>query len=118
MAGNNAKMEIDIAGVLERNREALMRQIESAAKIGFEEAIQEKGSEAIYEVVDAFIKKEIKPALRKNLMEMKAGILRAFLEELEKVAAMLASKMFDTVKENLSTSYKFEKIMKNLFDFY
>ena len=115
---NDDKMVIDVAGVLERNREALIRQVEKAAKAAFEEAVQEKGSEAIYEVVDRFIEKEVKPELRKKLTEMKAGILKAFLEEMEKVASLFASKMFENAKKNMASSYKFGEIMKGLFDFY
>ena len=112
------KIEIDLRGVLDRNKQALINQLEKAAEEGFAEAIKERGQEAMDEVLEEFIKKEIKPAMKKKLVEMKASILQAFIDGIEDTASEVGKKLFATAKKNLSSDYKFHELVKAIFGLY
>jgi len=109
-------MEIDVKGILERNKETLANQIEAITKEQLKEALEYQANDIVAEAVNEFLEKEIAPTLLKQLKEQKAVILAGLAEGLEKVVAEFGKVMFQKAKKNLANSYDFKKIIQTLFD--
>ena len=109
-------MDIDVKGILEKNKEVLAAQIEAITKDQLKEAMEYQADEVVRDAVNNFMEKEIAPALKKQLKEYKAVVLAELATHLEKIIAELGKQMFEKAKKNMATSWEFGKIIKALFD--
>lgn len=109
-------MEIDVKGILEKNKEMLVAQLETITKEQLKAAMEYQANDVVREAVNEFMEKEIAPALKKQLKEYKAVVLAELAVHLEKIVAEIGKKMFEVAKENMASSYKFQQMTKALFE--
>jgi len=109
-------MEIDVKGILERNKEMLANQIEAITKDQLKEALEYRSNEVVSEAIEHFLEKEVKPELKKKLKEYKAIILAELVTHLESTVTVLGQSLHEKAKKNLSDSWTLRNIVKELFE--
>lgn len=101
-----------INGALEEIKQAVIK--EATSEISWQ--AKSAASNAVHDIVEEFISKEVKPELLVSLQKKKSAIIDAAIIGAENMAVMLAKAMAEKLSENLGTSYKRSEILKAMFD--
>jgi hypothetical protein len=99
---------------LNENRESIKRHVHQTIMDGLTERFKWNLPQAVNEAIDLFLKEEIVPEIRTQLMADKDQIVSAATAVAKMVAVEVGQAIQKKVAENLASSWNVKKLMEGL----
>ena len=101
--------------ILEENKAAVKNKVKEAMLEGISSHLAWQVPDKIGEIVSKFIKDEISPAIRAELLENKDEIVSAATDIIRGIPAELGKALQSHLAERLTDRWKFKEITKAMF---
>lgn len=101
--------------VLEENKDAVKRAVKEAMLESVKQKFGWGLPDALKKTVDEFLKEEILPAIRADLLENKDAIVAAATDAVRGAPAEIGKALQEHLAKNLTDSWKLRKVTEALF---
>ena len=102
--------------ILEENKADVIEKVRQAMFEGIEKKFSWELPKVVSDAVDDFVRDEVVPEIRSRLLEDKEAIIDAATAMIRQLPAEIGKAMQEKVAENLSSSWKLEKVVHGLLD--
>lgn len=104
--------QLDITKILEQAQEELKRETIESVKHDIQWTIERELTAQLAPIVQDFVKTEIAPTLREQLLSQKSEILSQVAVKVAPFAEAVAQAILDQMATNLGRGYQREKIVR------
>lgn len=108
--------EQDLKDFLQENREAIQSQVRQKIIEKLLADYHWNISDQIGKTVGEFVADEIIPEVKAHLQGEKGAILEGALNGAREIGDLIAKQMVENAAKNLATSWRFNPLMKSLFE--
>jgi TRAP-type mannitol/chloroaromatic compound transport system substrate-binding protein len=109
---NDEQVKEIVAGAIEQIKESVIQ--EATREVTWQ--VKSTVATEVNKIVGEFVRTEIAPSIIIELKEKKSIIINAAIASSQEMAKIIAESMTKKLAENLGTSYKASKILKEMFD--